>query len=106
MKPLRSKRFSPVYAVEAGDFSSDGNSDLLLGGNLYNVKPEVGRYDASYGSFLAGDGKGGFGNIPAKESGFRLEGEIRDIMEISTARGRIIVVGRSNDHLQVFKVLR
>lgn len=99
-------QFSPVYAVEAGDFNGDGNSDLLLGGNLFNVKPEVGRYDASYGSFLAGDGKGGFRNIPAKESGFRLEGEIRDIMEISTARGPIIVVGRSNDPLQVFKVLR
>jgi hypothetical protein len=99
-------QFSPVYAVEAGDFNGDGNSDLLLGGNLFNVKPEVGRYDASYGSFLAGDGKGGFRNIPAKVSGFRLEGEIRDIMEISTARGPIIVVGRSNDPLQVFKVLR
>ncbi len=51
--PLEAQ-FSPVYAAEAGDFNDDGNLDILLGGNLYNVKPEVGRYDASYGSFLSG----------------------------------------------------
>jgi hypothetical protein len=99
-------QFSPVYAAETGDFNGDGNPDILLGGNLYNVKPEVGRYDASYGSFLAGDGKGGFRNVPARESGFRLEGEIRDIMKISTPDDSLIVVARSNDPLQVFKVLR
>lgn len=107
MKPLPVEaQFSPVYAAETGDFNSDGNSDILLGGNLYNVKPEVGRYDASYGSFLSGDGKGRFRIMPARESGFRLEGEIRDIMEISTPDGSLIVVARSNDPLQVFKVLR
>ncbi len=107
IKPLPIEaQFSPVYAAETGDFNGDGHSDILLGGNLYNVKPEVGRYDASYGSFLVGDGKGGFRNVPARESGFRLEGEIRDIMEISTTDGNLIVVARSNDPLQVFKILK
>jgi hypothetical protein len=99
-------QFSPVYAVETGDFNGDNNTDILLGGNLHNVKPEVGRYDASYGSVLLGDGKGGFRNVPAKVSGFRLEGEIRDIMELSTNDGKLLVVSRSNDPLQIFKVLR
>jgi hypothetical protein len=106
MKPLPVEaQFSPVYAAETGDFNNDGKADILLGGNLFNVKPEVGRYDASYGSFLAGDGKGGFRNIPVRESGFRLEGEIRDIMELPTSAGSIVVVARSNDPLQIFKVL-
>jgi hypothetical protein len=98
-------QFSPVYAAEIGDYNADGNPDILLGGNLYNVKPEVGRYDASYGSLLSGDGKGGFTNVPAKESGFRLNGEIRDIMEVSTKTGKLLLVARNNDAFQVFKVL-
>jgi enediyne biosynthesis protein E4 len=103
--PLEAQ-FSPVYAAEVGDFNGDGNLDVLLGGNLYNVKPEVGRYDASYGSFLTGDGKGDFRNIPARISGFRLDGEIRDFIEISTRNGKLMVVARSNDPLEVFKILR
>jgi hypothetical protein len=105
-KPLPVEvQFSPVYAAKTGDYNGDGNPDILLGGNLYNVKPEVGRYDASYGSFLTGDGKGGFRNVPANVSGFRLDGEIRDIMEVSTPDSKLMVVARSNDTLQVFKVL-
>jgi hypothetical protein len=88
-----------------GDYNGDGNPDILLGGNLYNVKPEVGRYDASYGTFLAGDGTGGFSVIPAKISGFDLKGEVRDIMEINTSTGKLLVIARSNDSLQVFKIL-
>jgi len=95
-------QFSMVMAAETGDFNRDGNLDILLGGNLYNVKPEVGRYDASYGYFLAGDGQGGFKNIPAKVSGFRLNGEIRDIMEVETSKGNIIVIARNNEPVQVF----
>jgi hypothetical protein len=97
-------QFSPVFAADAADYNGDGKTDILLGGNLFNAKPEVGRYDASYGSFLSGDGKGGFIYIPAKETGFRLNGEVRDIMEVKTSTGNIIVIARSNDPLQVFRV--
>lgn len=39
-------QMSTVYAITAHDFDSDGDLDLVLGGNLYGVKPEIGRYDA------------------------------------------------------------
>jgi hypothetical protein len=101
--PLETQ-FSTVMAAETGDFNGDGNLDLVLGGNLYRVKPEVGRYDASYGNFLAGDGHGGFTVIPPKVSGFRLEGEIRDFQTIHTPAGKVLVVARSNDPLQLFRI--
>ncbi len=97
-------QFSTVMAAETGDFNRDGNLDLLLGGNLYHVKPEVGRYDASYGNFLAGDGHGNFSVIPPLQSGFRLEGEIRDIQSIQTPDGTVLVVARSNYPLQLFSL--
>jgi hypothetical protein len=97
-------QFSSVYAASTGDFNKDGKVDIILGGNLFNTKPEVGRYDASYGSLLTGDGKGGFSYIPAKASGLQLKGEIRDFVEITTSAGNIVVVARSNGSVQVFKI--
>jgi hypothetical protein len=97
-------QFSPVYGAVVGDYNGDGITDIILGGNLYNVKPEFGRYDASFGVMLSGNGKGGFTYIPAMTSGFRLNGEVRDIKEVKTPEGNIMVVARSNDSLQVFKV--
>jgi enediyne biosynthesis protein E4 len=97
-------QISPVYAIAARDFDGDGNTDLLLGGNLYNVKPEIGRYDASYGCMLAGNGKGGFKNVPAAESGFRVRGEIRDFEIIPVQKGELLLVARSNDRLMTFSL--
>jgi hypothetical protein len=98
-------QFSTTMAAMADDFNGDGNPDLLLGGNLYNVKPEVGRYDASYGDFLEGDGQGGFKVVPPSQSGIRLDGEIRDIRSVQTPAGRLLVVARNNDSLQLFRLL-
>jgi hypothetical protein len=97
-------QFSEILAATSGDFNQDGDPDLLLGGNLYHVKPEVGRYDASYGHLLAGDGSGQWQVIPASVSGFRLKGEIRDLLLINTSQGEIVVAARSNDPLQVFRI--
>lgn len=96
-------QFSPVYAIWTGDYNNDGKLDVILGGNLYKVKPEVGRYDASYGTLLEGNGHGEFKYIPPVKSGFRLEGEIRDIMEMKTQKGIILLVARNNETLQIFK---
>jgi len=97
-------QFSTVMAAASGDYNGDGNLDLLLGGNLHHVKPEVGRYDASYGHYLEGDGEGGFKVVVPSGSGFRLEGEIRDIRSIQTPEGQMLLVARNNDSLQLFRV--
>src|SRR5690606_29391541 len=66
LKPLPLEaQLAPVYAIAAGDFDGDGLTDIVLGGNLYRVQPEVGRYDASRGLFLKGGGDGTFDPWPA-----------------------------------------
>jgi hypothetical protein len=90
-------QFSPVYAILADDIDKDGNIDLLLGGNQYRVKPEVGRYDASYGTLLKGDGKGKFKAVPNKDCGLMIDGEVRDIRRIKVGNDNLILVARNND---------
>lgn len=95
-------QYSPVYAICISDMDGDGNEDVVLGGNLYGVKPEVGRFDASYGTFLKGDGYGNFKAVPNNQTGLVLKGQIRDLKLIKTSDERILVVARNDDSPQVF----
>jgi len=91
-------QFSPVYAIATDDFDNDGDQDIVLGGNLYGVKPEVGRYDASYGVYLENDGKSNF-KYYNKGKGFLVKGEVRDMFIIN----KTLFVARNSDSLAIFK---
>lgn len=88
---------SPVYGIEVDDFNGDGKTDILLGGNFYGAKPEVGRYDASYGVLLLGDGNNNFKATTHQQSGVRIDGEIRDIISINTRAGECVLISRNNN---------
>lgn len=90
-------QLAPVYAILIDDIDKDGQLDLLMGGNLYNVKPEAGRYDASFGTYLKGDGKGKFSTILNRYSGLKIEGEVRDIKKIKVGSNEVIMITRNND---------
>ena len=96
-------QLSPVYAILVDDFDKDGINDILLGGNMFSVKPEVGRYDASYGTVLKGLRKGGFQVVPAKDSGLVLEGEVRDFELLEAGGQKILMVARNNASMQFFE---
>jgi len=100
-------QFSPIYATLAEDFDGDGHADLLVAGNFYGVPPVLGRYDASYGLMLRGDGKGGFTSVDMESSNLVIKGEVRDMKMLRSAGNeRLIVVARNNDKLQFIRPLR
>ena len=94
---------APMYGIAITDLDGDGQQDILLGGNLYRTKPEVGRYDASYGVYFRGDGKGNFSFVSAKESGIKIDGEVRDILRLKGKKGDLLLVSRNNSSLVAFK---
>ena len=96
-------QFSPSYGILVEDFDKDDYPDILLGGNLYGVKPEVGRYDASYGLMLKGRGDHSFESIFSRESGFFVKGEVRDIMTLNVDGKTLVLVTRNNEQMQVFE---
>ncbi|MEM9888052.1 MAG: hypothetical protein AAF849_19305, partial [Bacteroidota bacterium] len=99
----REAQFSPIYGIAIQDFDADGKEDVLLAGNFYNAKPEVGRYDASYGLFLKGDGTGNFEVQTPKQSGFGVDGEVRDLESIKIQGKSYILVARNSDRIEVFR---
>ena len=100
----KAAQLSPTYGLLVKDMDKDGNLDILLGGNLYGVKPEVGRYDANYGLWLKGKGDGTFTEVLAKDSGFATMGQVRDIETIKVGDKELILVAKNNEQMQVFEV--
>ncbi|MFN2397463.1 MAG: VCBS repeat-containing protein, partial [Gemmatimonadaceae bacterium] len=98
-------QFAPIYSALAEDFNRDGHTDLLLAGNFYGVTPVRGRYDASYGLLLQGNGAGRFEPVDMEESNLVIEGEVRDMKSLRHVDGRLIAVARNDAKLQVLHVL-
>lgn len=95
--PLPAKaQLSPTYAILTGDFNGDGNKDVILAGNFDGVRNEQGRYDASYGTLLKGDGHGHLWVVPLMESGFIIHGQVRDMEFIHDADGKNLVLTAKN----------
>lgn len=98
-------QFSPVFGIVIDDLNGDKVPDLVIGGNDYNVKPSIGRYDASYGSFLLGDGKGSFYPISNGSVNLWINGEVRNMRILDQLDGsRLILIAKNNAAMQVLKI--
>jgi hypothetical protein len=103
MQPLPlMAQIAPVFAITVTDFNNDGFKDIFLGGNFYGLKPELGRWDASFGCTLLGNADHTFTYMKPAETGLFVRGEVRDIQQIKTPFGNDILVARNNDAVQVF----
>jgi len=103
--PLEAQ-LSPVYGITILDFNKDKIADLLLGGNLFEVKPEMGRYDANYGTLLLGKGDGTFNTVPNKNTGLFIDGQVRDIVPFSMNSTQYYLISKNNDRVQVLQILK
>ncbi|MCB0705842.1 MAG: VCBS repeat-containing protein [Saprospiraceae bacterium] len=97
-------QFSPIYSFLTGDFNADGQLDIMSAGNLFEAKPEVGKYDADYGLILLG-GDTGFTALRSAQSGFQTTGAVRSIQRINAGGAELIVVVQNNQPLTLFKGL-
>jgi len=101
--PLRAQ-FSPVYGIWSGDLTCDGRPEILTAGNLLEVKPVAGPYDASRGAVITRDGQGRLATLSPVYSGFEMEGASRRIRSVTDGSGaRLIIVARNNESPKVFR---
>lgn len=90
-------QLSPIYAISTSDFDKDGDLDIVLGGNLFGVMPEFGRYDASFGNYLENLGDGNFKQFKTGK-GLNVRGQIRDIKVLNNK----VFITKNNDSLEVY----
>ena len=91
-------QFSPTLGISANDFDKDGDLDIVLGGNLFGVKPEMGRYDSSYGVYLENIGDSNFKYQP-NGKGILLKGEIRKIITDED----FLIISRNNNPIVIYE---
>jgi hypothetical protein len=97
-------QFAPIYASLAADFDGDGKTDLIVAGNFYGVTPVEGRYDASYGLLLHGDGRGGFSAVDMEQSGLAIDGQVPRLALLTDVKHRrVIVVAKNNDSMKFIR---
>lgn len=97
-------QLSPMYGIYTGNINSKNTPEIVMGGNLHGVKPEIGKYDASYGIVMNFE-EDSLVSKPSKISGFMVEGEIRNITRLRRPDGSsVLLVARNDDSLKVFKI--
>ncbi|MEO7174471.1 MAG: VCBS repeat-containing protein [Saprospiraceae bacterium] len=94
-------QFAPVKSIQITDVNQDKHLDVIMVGNGYEIEYETGRYDASQGVVLLGDGKGGFKSL--RKSGLKADLDARHAEIITGAGGnKRLLVGNNNAGIQMF----
>jgi hypothetical protein len=94
-------QLAPINSIVADDVDEDGNIDLIIAGNEYQTAVATGRYDASYGLFLKGNGKGNF--APINNSGLIIDGDIKDLKMINIKnKGKVLLAAPNDATLKIF----
>jgi len=97
-------QWSCVCGISCTDVDGDGFTDLVMGGNNFDFKPQFSRQDASYGNVLLGNGKFDFEWKSYNESGFFVKGQIRHLKSFSDKKGRrFMFTAVNSDKPRVFE---
>jgi enediyne biosynthesis protein E4 len=92
---------SPVFVIKTLDyFHKDGRKDLFFGGNINHARLKFGKYDANYGLLVQTEANGGFTTIPQSDSGFRIKGDVRSVVELKGT----LIFGVNQQGLKAYKM--
>lgn len=97
-------QFAPVYGIVARDFNEDGNIDIALNGNEYNMSPSLGRYDGFKGLILKGNGKGSFIPMAIQESGFHVDGNGKALGELIVNKMYALIASQNEGSMKLFSI--
>ncbi|WP_428655741.1 VCBS repeat-containing protein [Runella sp.] len=96
-KPLPTlAQLSPINGMIVEDLDKDGNLDVLLVANDFGNETSTGRYDASNGLMLKGDGKGNFTPLTQTTTGFYVPGNAKGLAQMASSTGRRMVIATQN----------
>ncbi|GGH47079.1 hypothetical protein GCM10007423_47340 [Dyadobacter endophyticus] len=97
-------QFSCLNAIQSEDVNHDGKPDLIVGGNFTHFIPQLGALDACRGNVLINKGNMQFEVLQARESGYALDGEVKQISAITIAGHPFLINLVNNAAPVLFKI--
>lgn len=94
-------QMAPVFDILATDIDQDGQTDLVLAGNLSDTRPTMGPWDANYGQVFLNRGQGSLAYLPQHRSGLNLIGDVRAIAPLGG--GQTLLFFRNNQPLLAYR---
>ena len=97
-------QISPIKGIVVDDIDGDGNPDLVIAGNMFDVEPVTAPADAGNGLWLRGDGRGNFTPIHPAQSGLLAPGNVSGLVLATGAAGKALIVANAHDSVQTFRI--
>jgi len=90
-------QISPIFSILINHFDVDNYKDIVVGGNQYLAKPQIGINGASKGLLLSGSTQGKYTALSIKQSGLNIDGQIREIIDLSSIENKKILFARNSE---------
>ncbi len=87
---------APINGMQVKDINEDGWLDVLLIGNDYSNEVFHGYQDGLDGLCLLNDGQGGFSVLQSLESGFKVPGDAKALVDIQLVNGEALSIASQN----------
>lgn len=98
-------QISTANGLLEADVDQDGNKDVILAGNFYPFRVQLGPLDGAIGLVLKGNGKGDFMPLPYPATGLCLTGDVRNMVMVKGKNGSLIAAARNDGALELLKLL-
>lgn len=101
----RAAQLSANFDASVADYNNDGNEDIFLSQNFFDLPPGDIRLDSGRGLWLRGKGNGQFTAVPGQRSGVKVYGEQRGAaLGDYNSDGRVdLVVTQNGNHTKLYE---
>ncbi|MEM7513953.1 MAG: FG-GAP-like repeat-containing protein, partial [Bacteroidota bacterium] len=103
MKPLPIEaQLAPLNGMLLAGFDEQGKSALILAGNDYSTRVDIGPYDALFGLMMETSDSGELVPVPKHRSGIDIPGDARGVVQLFVGDQSMVLAGQNDDELRIF----
>jgi hypothetical protein len=96
-------QMSAATGMTATDIDNDGYKDIIMAGNFYPFRVQLGPLDASIGLVLKNNGKAQFSPLLYSQTGLCMRGDVRNLVAVQGINNYFIIAAKNNGQLQILK---